>query len=374
MNACSQAPSRRRGFTLVELLLSTTVMAVLVVILASITGQTSTIWRSTTGKVEQFREARAAFDTMSTRLSQATLNTYWDYFDQAGEPRSPSNAQDFVPAKYGRQSELRFICGDADALLGAGPAGKRVGHGVFFHAPLGRVDDSNTTNTASFQGLDNLLNVTGYYSEFRDDRDLRPAFITPGIAPLKHRFRLMEFMQPSQQLETYMNATDWFQSAANAQPAPVHVLAENIVALVITPRLPRREEENIKGMTADPDSSPLAPDYSYDSISTGAAASAAPQWQGAVNSKNQLPPVLQITMVAIDETSASRLNLDSGSADIFKIEGKFQKTAKYSDDLLTASGSKASLEDELIARRVNYRIFTTNISILAAKWSREQTH
>ena len=89
------------------------------------------------------------------------------------------------------------------------------------------------------------------------------------------------------------------------------------------------------------------------------------------NPTNQLPPVLQITMVAIDEASAIRLGFGAGSDDIFGAAAKFTKSADYSKDLLQ-SKDPASLEATLISKRVNYRIFSTNVTIRGAKWSREQ--
>ena len=69
----------RLAFTLIEVLLSTAVLAVLVVLFASMVAQTSALWKRTTGKVEQFRQARNGFERMTSQLAQATLNTYWDY-------------------------------------------------------------------------------------------------------------------------------------------------------------------------------------------------------------------------------------------------------------------------------------------------------
>ena len=68
-----------RAFTLVELLVAMAVLTLIMLVLVSITNSTSVIWRSTTSEVEQFRAARNAFESMTRRISQATLNTCWDY-------------------------------------------------------------------------------------------------------------------------------------------------------------------------------------------------------------------------------------------------------------------------------------------------------
>jgi len=113
------------AFTLVEVLVSATIFVVILGFMLRVSDQTSRIMRSTTGKVEQFREARTGFERITTRLSQATLNTYWDY----------NNAT--LPTRYERRSELRFVSGSAASLLGNNGTQTRVTHCVFFNAPLG---------------------------------------------------------------------------------------------------------------------------------------------------------------------------------------------------------------------------------------------
>lgn len=101
-------PRARRdstAFTLIEVLVAATILVVMVGFMIVVMDQTTRIWSGSSAKVEQFREARSAFERVTTRLSQATLNTYWDY-DSATKP-----------TRYLRQSELRFIAGSAPGLL-----------------------------------------------------------------------------------------------------------------------------------------------------------------------------------------------------------------------------------------------------------------
>ena len=129
-------PRTRRysaAFTLVEVLVAATILVVMVGFMIVVMDQTTRIWSGSSAKVEQFREARSAFERVSTRLSQATLNTYWAYDD------------DKKPTRYLRQSELRFIAGSAPGLLGStgpGNTSARVAHTVFFNAPLLLLEDS----------------------------------------------------------------------------------------------------------------------------------------------------------------------------------------------------------------------------------------
>ena len=343
------------GFTLVEVLVASAILVAMLGFLLVVMDQTARIWSGTSAKVEQFREARTGFERVTTRLSQATLNTYWDY-------DSPTN-----PTRYERRSELRFIAGSAATLLGNSGSAARVTHAIFFNAPLG------ITGSTNYEGLANALNTFGYFTELADDTGQRPPFITTAMIPLRWRFRLMEFSQPTEKFNLYQftsgtptapnlastyTGTDWFKTDVNNSAVLKRVITENVIALIITPRLAKADEALQSPSNAT--HSPLAPNYSYDSTGTNAN----PQ----LNPKNQLPPVVQLTMVAIDDRSAEKLDLTGvAQADVFKMATLFTDTRNLTTDL-------ATLEGTLAARHLRYRIFTTNIHIRAAKWSREQTN
>ena len=361
-----------RAFTLVELLVSMAIILLLLVVLVGMVNQTGKLWRSTSGHIEEFSGARSGFEAVTRRLSQATLNTYLDYVDSSGNPRVPANASSFVPARYARQSELRFLSGPGIAE-NAASAPPRPTHAVFFTAPLGFVNDA-----ANYGGLENLLNVWGYYVEFNSTGstgtnadgtglNLRPPFVHSAD---RYRFRLMELMQPSEGLGIYgytsgngsYKATTWFTDAL-AQKRASHVLAENIVALVLLPKL-SPSDQTAGGFT---DSS-LAPNYTYDSTGTNT--------NFRLNPANQLPPVITVTMVAVDETSYNRLQGTSttapaglGLATLFQSAEDTKNPANpgYAQDLQT-------LTTNLQAKRLDFRVFTSDVSIKGAKWSRAQTN
>jgi hypothetical protein len=74
----------------------------------------------------------------------------------------------------------------------------------------------------------------------------------------------------------------------------------------------------------------------------------------------------------IDERSARSLDLTAADSNIFDVSGKFTSTSNYTADLRTGSSSGVkSLEETLITKKVDYRIFTSNVAIRGAKWSRE---
>ena len=60
---------RSGGFTLVEVMVATVIVVMLSAMFVTMLQQTGGIWQRTAGKVEQFREARAAFETITTRLA-----------------------------------------------------------------------------------------------------------------------------------------------------------------------------------------------------------------------------------------------------------------------------------------------------------------
>ncbi len=340
------------GFTLVELLASFATLLVLLVILSGIVSQTAKTWRFTTTKVEEFHASRDAFESIARRLSQATLNTYWDY------QYSGTGTQQ-IPVKYVRQSDLRFLSGGAQTATNATKP-LRPTHAVFFQAPFGFVDEPNTIGSPDFSGLGSLLNTWGYFVEFNSDAAQRPSFLN-GLTtsvPERYRFRLVEMMQPSNNLNLYnltsghltYTGLDWITAPLTSAKPPVHTLADNVIALVVLPKLSKEE---------DPTGTALAPSYSYDSTATNADPN--------LNPKNQLPPLIQVTLVAMDETSAARIANGATPPDL-GIGALFNTTdpsgaSKFATDL-------KALEGNLSAKRLNFRTFTTSIAIRSAKWSR----
>ena len=119
------------GFTLIEMLVSVAVLMLILGLLLSFTSAVQKTWKSTEAKVEQFREARVAFEAINRSVRQALLNTYWDYDD-------PNN-----PTEYVRRSELRFISGPvANLTLNSPfPGSTAYGHGIFFQSVFGKSDD-----------------------------------------------------------------------------------------------------------------------------------------------------------------------------------------------------------------------------------------
>ncbi len=350
----------RSGFTLVEILVSATIVVLIMTMLTAMTDQTQRLVQSTSKKVEQFQESRAGFESMTRRLSQATLNTYFDYkYKTAYQDVAGKSTPIRIATNYVRSSELRFRSGPMqDFTTGRGPGGAfQPTHGIFFQAPNGVVADP-----AQLGSLDHLLNAWGFFVEYGSDDTTLPACLK-GRVDARKRFRLMEYMEPAEQLKVYQyqadRATQWFAPVIIQAKRPVRPLAENVVALLFLPRLDRGTEQarRVAGK-----STILAPNYRYDSTVDGSSG------DPETNTKNQLPPVVQVTIVAVDEASAKKLagNTTNAATGGLEYGTLFRKPEDYDADL-------AAFEKQLaVTQRVAYRVFTTNVSIRGAKWSVSQ--
>lgn len=363
---------RRDAFTLVELLVSVAVIAVLMLVLTQVLSGTQKAWGHAKARTEEFREARAVFEAIAARLSQATLNSYLGY---------KMDATSGQPLLYQRQSELHFVCGPSATLLGAQQPCS--GHAVFFQAPLGESLQSSTSGTVSPEGLENLLNGWGWYVTYGTDLPRRPGFLeASAVNPERKRFRLMEFRQATEKLSLFRSITpkapasstpapavvmpqpwievqtsrdelyQWFRSelASNSEP-----LAENILALIIQPVLPTMTGAGGVDTT-------IAPNYIYDTRRH--------QWPDvttlAEECRHQLPPMVRLTLVALDEGDWGKLDTPAADALADKLReltntSCFTTASKYEEDI-------KKLETELVNLRLTHRVFSTTVQIPAAKF------
>ncbi len=334
----------RKGFTLVEILVSMVLLTLLMLVAMNIVNHTRGVWQRTTGKISAFRESRAAFESLTRSLAQATLNTYFDYVNSAGRSRAEVGSG-FVPDKYVRQSELHFVTGQARTLVPNSPETFHPGHAVFFQAPLG-VSSQPSSGDAQ---LANLLNATGYFVRYGSDAPWRPPFLD-GITPTKNRYRLMQMLQDTSELRIYDqpltagNRFNWFQTPLAASPSPARPLGENILVALFHPM-----------KAANDVGQPLTADYTYDTKAYLQA--------NAALSRNQLPPMVKVTLVALDEVSAARLEAKhAGGAPLLQPGALFTVASEYERDM-------QSLLDFLNEERLTYRVFTTNVPIRQAKFS-----
>lgn len=354
-----------KGFTLVEVLVSLAVLAVLLTIIAQVLGQVQRVWSSANSRVAQFREARRAMDRIVSNLSQATMNTYLSYYyGGGGNPLIPSSMTiNSGPAGYVRYSELQFLCGPSQSLTGLSVA-ESPGHAVFFQAPLGGALTAPGAGGGEFVNLPTALSACGYFIRFGEDRNFRPPFLNQRNHSPRRRFRLMEYRPPIEENVIYpdlssaaapgapdpswYNRIDTVESNGGSSSGWARMVAENIVYMAISPKLP------ISDTPGDPRS--IAPDYSYDTSENGVIL---PQAQ----TDFQLPPLIEVALVALDETSAQRFVEETEGGSPVWPNGLFNSASDetFRNDLLR-------IEELLNTRKLNYRIFTTTIPLRNSKW------
>lgn len=396
----------RHGFTLVEMLVSVAVLGIVMVLATEMIDDTEKIWKTTNAKVDAFQGARAGFQLMTDQLRQATLNTYYDYYDAAGMAYGPWLANSgnatgawtasgtgttFVPATYGRQSELHFISGALPSSKILPPGGSVFTQSVFFQFP-----QDYTANETNYGTLNRLLNGSGFFIEFSPETasfaNSPPSFYT-GLSSYvpKYRFRLIQFVQPTENFSVYNYSITsgtspfaWFVNAVNTVPtapaAPnVRIVADNIIALIIWPKMTDSPTDSLTSASTTGNL------YDYDSRM--GASSGSPPWvpgtSAAPNAQplamNQMPPILRVAMVAIDEPSAQRIQAANVTPPpvITNAIGATANQSRFTDPV-TASATAppdqmdldlASLGTDLVAAKINYRIFDTTLAVRSAKFS-----
>jgi uncharacterized protein (TIGR02599 family) len=330
-------PSFRKGFSLVELLVSMAILSIMLAAAGTMISRTQKTWTATWSRTTQFRDARLAFELVTRNLSQSTLNTYWDYVnDRNGDP-----------IDYQRRSELHFYTTQTKERLPENPS---TTHCIFFQAILGYSKDS------SYQQLSTLLNSRGYYIDFGKDDFQRPRFLSAmenQPEPI-WRYRLMEYLPPSEKnlvyhadLENRENGTpiqEWFSPELIAEHS--RPVVDNVVALIISPQKSPDEDNDSDEVYG------IAPNFKYD-----------PRDLSRPDSYNVLPPLVSVTLVVLSGPSASRLQDIHGENPPDLLESDwFQQANEYESDL-------AELEQKFQDENLQYRVFTTTVAIRSAKWS-----
>jgi len=344
MNNHYRKRAARGAFSLIELMVSMGILTALLLMMTTLLSAVQESWRTAESRIGQFREARVAFDLVSKNLSQATMNTYWDL------KMNSSN----VPEKYERTSELHFITLPATQLTGSSEF-TLTGQALFFQAPLG--------SSVKYRNLNNLFNARGYFVGYGGDKLFRPSFVK---ADERFRFRLLEFRPPAEENQVFQdgmeervsgarqNFTKWFNGGGGGGGGYreyLNPLAENIITLVVAPR----DSINTDG-PADTFSE-IAPNYQFDSNNEKSSFAAFSQ---------QVPPLVRITMIAIDEASAQILADESGAGlppkVVDALQGRFANTKNYDKDI-------EAIITSLIDSNVKHKVFSTLVMLRSAKWS-----
>ncbi len=337
----------RRAFSLIELMVAMGILSILMLMMTVLLEQVQRSWRYSESRISQFREARVAFDLMTKNIGQASLNTYWDLAD---------TNKDGLFDGYFRTTELHFITLDATSLNASGGQ-KLTGQAIFFQAPLGF--------SGEYRNLNNLFNGRGYFVAFGSDEKFKPSFVESAD---RYRFRLMEFRPPAESNQVFADGAaerkddlpqDFSQWIRQGVPAVgkgsfedhLNPLAENILALIVSPRDSLENAADSRGETF----SKIAPNYGFDSNNQAA---------GFSDFAQQVPPLVRVTMVAIDEAAATRFENGDGMPVEFTapFSGLFKQTENYSKDV-------QKLSEELDKLQINHKVFSSLVMLRSSKWS-----
>jgi uncharacterized protein (TIGR02599 family) len=231
--------------------------------------------------------------------------------------------------------------------------------------------------------MTSLLCGRGYFVQWGNDTSFRPAFLANNtLVPLRYRYRLMEYSPTAEMNQIYsakykpitQNSRQWFQEAVQSNivtgekstsRAFTRPIAENILALVISPQI-----EVPPGATGVTPTS-IAPNYIYDSTlvsNPGATGGSGTNSQGT---QHLLPPLIQVTMIALDQVSAETLSSNAATQQAVSnvLGGLFQQASSLGTDLHQSDGTQGQLEKLLRAQKLNFRVFTTMIALKQSRWS-----
>jgi len=347
-----ESPRRSSGgFSLIELMVAMGILSVLMLMMTVLIDEIQKSWNYSENRLGQFREARVAFDLMAKNIGQATLNTYWDLsYDQ-----STGDVDGYIKA-----SELHFLTVDADELS-ASATQQPTGHAVFFQAPLGF--------STNFRNLNNLFNGRGYFVAYGSDERFRPSFVD---AEDRYRFRLMEFRPPAEENQVFADGlderernerqefTDWFKHTLSVGQGDfeehLNPLAENIITLIVAPR------DSIESVGEDRTKdtySRIARNYEFDSNTED---------PDLKKFSQQVPPLVRVTMVAMDEASAVRLGNEQSMPDLVP-DNLFDDTENYEADVIALSDHLNNFSMNGQDMTINHRVFSTLVLLRSAKWS-----
>jgi len=351
----------RHAFTLVELLVACAVFAVMMVLMASSINQMSFAINVSSNKVEAFAGARTGMESVTRLLGSATLNTYWDYFDSSYN--TVGNNTNFVPAYYGRQSDLAFLITNGSGSLLTSLSGSGltpVSQAAFFYSILGYATNTGTNPPST---LNSTLNPCGFFIAYGNDPSQNPIDAAFTTLTNKPRFRLYQWLASTERADGVTPDTgkvaanrNWISPSTNT----VSPVAENIIAFVL--RVPDTNAASSASGTL------IATNYYWDST--------AAVWSGGTqtNTMHQLPPFVTVTMVAVDEkavnrlagtatditTAVSRMGISAPGGTPFA--NLFTSAASFTNDL---SNLKAGLD----AKHIPYRVFETTVQLPGSKWS-----
>lgn len=341
---------RRRAFTLVEVLVSMVILAMMMLIITTVISQAQRSWKAASSKVSQFREARLAFDTITRNLRQATIDTHrtflWGTATYSSDPLAP-------PTGSGRIAHLGIKFDTASRLVsGGGGSSELPGHAVVFQAPLGKTA-MGERSSVDISGLKNLLCTRGYFVQFGSDSNFLPVGLASRLQA-KHRYRLFEYQPNTENNAVYNESGDqgWATIELNDAGNTVRPLADNILMLGFAVSFATPASESVPRLAGNSETNL---EYAFNSYEAPEAAK-----------RFRLPRYAHVFMIAMDEESAARLAQihNTSAPDTVRSSGA---TFTSPNQLFGQSGDLAKVRAYMDSQRLNYRIFNSAILILGSE-------
>ena len=267
-------PSRNTnaGFTLVELMASITILAVMTFLLFSAFDQTSKAWLQGESRVETFTNARAALDYMSRELAQAMVNS--NNFQFFGT----TNAVAFIAPSDDRAGDPVDVA-EVVYRLNQIPASTVITNAAYPGDPF-------TNNAPPYK----LIRRSSVYSTTAND-----CWDYGRNTPCVGANAAWDFYYP--------NTPNWMQTS---QTNRVGVLAENIMSLTFTYVSTNGFQYNYWNSTNVPNiwNNELGPNIlPYNNMDIDNY----PPSAGALYMTNRAPAGVYITIGAIDSRTATKL-------------------------------------------------------------------
>lgn len=340
-----------RAFTLVEVLVSMVILAMMMLIITTVISQAQRSWKAASSKVSQFREARLAFDTITRNLRQASIDTHrtflWGTATYSSDPLAP-------PSGSGRTAHLGIKFDAASRLVsGGGGAAELPGHAVIFQAPLGKTA-MGEGSSVDISGLKNLLCTRGYFVQFGTDASFLPIGLASRLQA-KYRYRLYEY-QPNTENNTVYNVAgnqEWATIELSDARNTVRPLADNILMLGFAVSFASPAADSVPRLAGNSDEMSL--EYGFNSYEAPEAAK-----------RFRLPRYAHIFMIAMDEESAARLAQihNTSPPDSVRSSGA---TFTSPNQLFGQTGDLAKVRAYMDSQRLNYRIFNSAVLIVGSE-------
>lgn len=355
MRPTALRPSHRHqrllsGFTLVEVLVSMVILAMMMLIITTVISQAQRSWKNASSKVSQFREARRAFDTITRNLRQATIDTHREFaWGNKNYSKDPMAAPDGLT----RNATLGIKFGPASQIVSGGSSAAELpGYAVVFQAPLGKTA-MGEGSSVDISHLKSLLCARGYYVQFGSDESFLPQGLKSRLQP-KYRYRLFEYQPNTENNSVYgPDNQAWKQISLGNARVEIRPVADNIIMLGLAVAFSSTNTSStptLAGNTAD------TLEYEFDSYTSGDR-----------TKMKRLPRYVEVFMIAMDEESAARLAQINGTSAPDPIRSSGATFTKTSDLYKDPGGDLSRVRNYMDKQRLNYRIFNTSVLILGAE-------